>query len=96
MGSEISQQLYLKLIDEKTGIDRPTAQAVKELLDYILYDEPLSQWKKKKFRDCGVIDKKGKIYLDDPTSLTEWILIALCYEGKVEKVLTVQEKSQND
>lgn len=86
MASEVSNELYFRLIDKKSGVARQTAKAVKELLDYILFNEPLPQKKLKKFRDCGVIDKNGKLYLDDPTSLTEWILISLCYEGKVERI----------
>jgi len=70
----------------KEKVNRLTARKVARLAGYMNEENKLTKPEIARWKSLAIMNDKGQIGMEDPQSGIEWILLALIYEGKVERV----------
>lgn len=58
------------------------------LAGYIAGEEKLTKREIKRWQELGIMDTDGRVRIDDVTSGVAWMLIAMVWDGKMQKVNT--------
>lgn len=80
--SELSDEIYFGL--KKEGLHKTTCKAIKQLVDYLVFDDNLPTARLRKFKKLNILNNDNQVSLEHPEQMLEWILLGLVYENKLE------------
>ena len=70
---------------KECGLGKEPAKATARLAAYCAEELKLTSKEMKRWKELHVMNAKGRVMMQDPSSTMEWLLIGMAWEGLIDR-----------